>query len=128
MARILIADDHQDFRDIWRMFLEHQGHYVLDAGDGEEAVRLSRLYHPDLVILDVFMPRKSGIEALREIRRDQLARKVVVLSAAWDWPASNHDLNLTVLDAAVALGADAVFGKPLDPYALLDTLATTLAA
>ncbi|MBI2970532.1 MAG: response regulator, partial [Gammaproteobacteria bacterium] len=68
MARILVVDDYADFREVVRLLLERQGHEVLEAEDGIEAVQVCRNSHPDLVILDIFMPGKDGIETLWEIR------------------------------------------------------------
>ena len=129
MARILVVDDHKDFRDAVRIFLERKGHHVLDTDSGTDAVRLCRDHHPDLVILDVYVPGKNGIEALWQIRNEKLARKVVVVSGGRDRRLrGEHIGSATVLGLARNLGADIVLAKPVDPDALLNAVDSALAA
>jgi DNA-binding response OmpR family regulator len=66
--RILVVDDEPDLRDAIRTYLELHGHLVLQAADGEEALEKVRTALPDLVVLDVLMPRMDGLEALEAIR------------------------------------------------------------
>lgn len=129
MAQILVADDHKDFRDAVRLLLEQRGHEVLDAEDGVDAVLLCRSLHPDLVILDIFMPGKDGIEALWQMRDGNGAVKVIVVTAgghghagALKWASKD------VLELARLFGADLVLTKPIEPLALLSAVETTLKA
>lgn len=127
MAHILVVDDQKDFRDVMRIFLERLGHDVLDAEDGTEALYLCQEHRPDVVILDVFMPGKDGIEALWQIRDHNWARRVIVVSAGRDAPASADRVDSkTVLDVARQFGADFVLAKPIDPRALLDAVDSAL--
>ena len=68
-VRVLLVDDHPVMRDGLQQLLERTGEFevVGHAGDGEEAERMARELVPDLVIMDVLMPRRDGIEACREI-------------------------------------------------------------
>ena len=68
--RILIVDDNETNRDILRTRLGPQGYDMLEAADGEEAVAMARLHHPDLILLDVMMPKLNGIEACRQLKAD----------------------------------------------------------
>lgn len=129
MAQILIVDDHKDFRDAVRIFLERKGHVVLDAEDGVEAVRMCREHHPDLVILDVFLPGKDGIETLWQIRGEDTARKIIVVSAGKGAPWSEARIDKSrALQVAKEFGADMVLGKPIEPYHLMAAVDATLSA
>jgi len=85
--RILIADDHAVVREGLRALIETEDGMTLvgEAADGVEAVHKSQALEPDVILLDLVMPRKSGIEAIREIReRDPKARILVITSFAED--------------------------------------------
>ena len=80
--RVLIADDHALVRSGLRMLLENEGDFevVAEAGTADEAVRAARLEKPDLVLLDVVMPGRSGLDALDEVLEAAPGAKVLVLS------------------------------------------------
>ncbi len=80
--RVLLADDHTIVRQGVRMCLEALGdiQVIAEAADGQEAVALTRELRPDVAVLDLTMPRLSGVEAIRQIRRDVPRVPVVVLS------------------------------------------------
>ncbi|HEX4949146.1 MAG TPA: response regulator [Blastocatellia bacterium] len=65
--KILVADDNDDIRDMLALLLRRLGHEVVVAADGESAVALARREKPDLILMDVMMPRLSGLEAARKI-------------------------------------------------------------
>jgi len=70
MAKILIAEDEPDIRELIAFTLSFAGHEVISGSNGEEAVQLARQNIPDLVILDVRMPRMTGYEACQQIKND----------------------------------------------------------
>jgi EAL domain-containing protein (putative c-di-GMP-specific phosphodiesterase class I)/DNA-binding response OmpR family regulator len=81
--RILVADDEPDLRELLRINLEAQGHEVLMASDGTEALALATARRPDLIVLDIMMPGLDGLEVLRALRQDPANADlpVVLLSA-----------------------------------------------
>lgn len=80
---VLVADDEQDIIDLVRFRLEHDGYLVISAHDGEAALELARVKHPDLCILDVVMPKLSGLEVLAQLRADPAtaSTRVILLTA-----------------------------------------------
>src|ERR1700691_5918330 len=81
-VRILIADDHEIFRRTVRSFIESQPnwHVYGEAGDGVEAVEKAKQLRPDLVLMDINMPRMDGLEATRIIRRELTECKVIIVT------------------------------------------------
>jgi len=81
-CRVLVADDAADLRDLLCLLLDLEDDFVVvgQAGDGEEAVRLSAQQQPDLVVLDLAMPVMDGLQALPQVRRVAPASKVVIFS------------------------------------------------
>jgi DNA-binding response OmpR family regulator len=86
MTRVLIADDSETILLLLRTRLEMEGYEVLTAADGVEAVETVRAANPapDILLLDAMMPRKSGIDALRELRAEGLETPVLIVSAHQD--------------------------------------------
>jgi two-component system alkaline phosphatase synthesis response regulator PhoP len=116
---ILVVDDHDDTRDLFRCFLERNGYRVLQAEDGLPVLDLTRRHQPNLIFLDISMPRLDGISVARQIRADPdtFLTPIVVLSAHTD-----RDTRASALDA----GADVFLTKPCTPQALLSTAALVL--
>ncbi len=112
--RVLIADDHSLFRDGVVTLLEAEGMEVVgEAADGEMAVELALKLKPDLVLLDIHMPKKNGLEALREIRAQLPDAQIVMLTV------SDDDENLF---EAVRNGAQGYLLKSLNSHGFLASL------
>lgn len=83
MAKILIAEDERDIRDLIEFTLKYAGHEVFKVKNGVEAVELAPQIQPDLIVLDVRMPRMTGYEACRQLKtRDELKNTPIVFLSA----------------------------------------------
>jgi CheY-like chemotaxis protein len=79
MAKILIAEDERDIRDLVIFTLQFSGYEVIAAANGEEAVEKSRREKPDLVLMDVRMPRMTGYEACRALKQDGPTQNIPIV-------------------------------------------------
>jgi len=106
--KILIAEDEPHIRRTLHFILEREGYEVLAAADVEEALDLARRERPDLILMDLMMPRRDGLEVLRELRSSEKFKSipVILLTALSD----SHD-KARGLDT----GADDYLTKPFDP-------------
>jgi len=100
---ILVVDDERQVRTLLRRKMEQCGHRVEEAGDGAEAIDKLDESRFDLVISDILMPEKDGLELIMHLRSHQPEIKIIAMSAPG---------NQLFLDSAKALGALAVFEKP----------------
>jgi CheY-like chemotaxis protein len=117
LATVLICDDEPSLRELIRISLDGPYEFV-EADDGEESLELARSVRPDVIILDMMMPRRSGLEVLTELRRDEdLAdTRVIVLTAQ---PATREQ--------ALRAGADVVMVKPFEPEQIAAAVEEVLA-
>jgi diguanylate cyclase (GGDEF)-like protein len=110
-AKVLIADDDMEIIELIRFTLEADNYHVITAADGEEALRKTNDEHPDLVVLDVNMPKLSGFEVCEKIRENSYTCLTPVIL-------------LTSLNQAkdritgIKLGADEYMTKPFEPFEL----------
>ena len=107
MARVLIIDDEPEVRKILRRILEHDGHEIVEASDGDEGLRYYRLQPVDLVITDILMPGEGGISTIREIRREAPDARIIAISGGGDTG------RLDFLPLAKNLGAFTTLSKPI---------------
>ena len=81
MAKVLVVDDAAFMRMRCGRFLTERGHTVVEAGDGDQAVKMYQQSRPDAVLMDVTMPRMDGLAALKEIRRIDPTARVAMVTA-----------------------------------------------
>ncbi len=113
--RILVVDDEVDLVDVLATHLEHDGFEVLKALDGKEGYEKAQTHKPDVVILDLRMPRMDGFQVCRLIKFDDFLKniKVIILTA------HNSESDRKTCET---VGADAFLGKPYDYPHLLKTV------
>ena len=117
--KVLIADDEQNIVISLEFLMKREGYQVEVANDGEEAVRRIRASRPDLVLLDVMMPKKSGFEVCQEVKSDPALGGVRILMLT----AKGRD---TEVAKGLALGADAYMTKPFSTRELVDKVRSLL--
>lgn len=121
MTCILVADDDPDIRMLIALRLQHAGYGVLEAADGNEALRMAQ-HHGliDLLILDINMPGRTGLEVLMELRRGALDTRPVILLSAMARPDD--------VSAGLAAGASRYLTKPFRLQELSQTVAELIPA
>ena len=112
MTRILIIDDDELLRRLLRVTLEQAGYEVVEAHDGYEGLGCFRTARIDLVITDLTMPKKDGLEMIKELRQDAPLVKIVVVSGS----------DQSLLRRASQLGVQRVLSKPFRPRELVETV------
>jgi len=103
MKRILVVDDEESIRLLYKEELEEEGYVVECAKNGEEALEMLPVFKPDLVSLDIKMPVMDGIEALKRIREKERQLPIILCSAYGDY---KQDLTTWASDAYVVKCAD----------------------
>jgi DNA-binding response OmpR family regulator len=119
-ASVLVVDDDPVVRRMLQLSFESEGFNVLTAGDGFEGLERIRSDHPDVVVLDIMMPKLDGMKVMRELNEDDELRgtPVILLSAK----ATSLDIEL-----GLKAGAADYVTKPCDPIDLIDRVRSLLA-
>ena len=110
--RILVVEDHEDNRQILRVMLASAGYDVIEAWDGEAAIAAVASERPDLILMDVQLPKLDGYEATRRIKADPALREIPII-AVTSYALSGDE------DNARAAGCAAYVTKPYSPLQLL---------
>lgn len=116
---ILVVDDEQDLLDLIEYNLKKEGFDVLKAEDGEEGIRMARKHAPNLILLDIMMPKMSGLEAVEVIRADEELKRIpiIFLTARGDEKTEVEGLNK---------GGDDYITKPISTTKLISRIKAVL--
>jgi len=117
-----VIDDDEDVRSCIRNILEHSGYSVLEAENGSVGICIFRKNPVDLVIVDLFMPEKEGIETIIELRKEYADLKILAISGGIPGYGPDHFLHI-----AQKLGADGSLDKPFNMQQLLTKIELLLA-
>ncbi|HJS94296.1 MAG TPA: response regulator [Solirubrobacteraceae bacterium] len=109
---ILVADDEEDLRELVTYRLTRSGYRVIGAGDGQEALKLAAERTPDLMVLDVMMPKLDGYELTRRVRAEAALRSIPVILLT----ARSQESDI---DRGFEVGADDYLKKPFNPDELV---------
>ncbi|GIK62992.1 MAG: hypothetical protein BroJett018_07860 [Chloroflexota bacterium] len=120
MAKILIAEDERDIRDLIEFTLKFAGHEVVKAANGAEAVELAPTVMPDLIMMDVRMPKMTGYEACKAIKEIESVKHVPVVFLSAKGQESE-------IDTGLEAGAFEYILKPFSPELLTRRIAEILA-
>jgi DNA-binding response OmpR family regulator len=121
MKRILVVDDDWQMREMMHQALARAGYDVVEAANGKIGMNIQRENPVDLVITDLIMPEKEGIETIRELRKDFPGLKIIAISGGGRAGADGY------LSVAKTIGADRTLSKPFDLKQILDTVEELLA-
>jgi YesN/AraC family two-component response regulator len=116
MARILLIDDDDSVRSVLRLILNQFGHVVIEACNGKEGIELYTHANADLVITDIVMPEKEGLEVLKEIRKKCPTVKIIAISGGGRVNPTDY------LRMAIFFGATRVLAKPICSEALIGAI------
>lgn len=120
MATILLVDDDEQFRTMLSLVLRRAGYEVREACDGNVATMMYQNSPTDLVITDLIMPDKEGLETIREIRHSNPGVKIIAMSGGGRNGFANY------LSVARVFGAQRVLDKPFSHEEMLDAVRDTL--
>ena len=116
-ARILVVDDEAEVRSFLRTVLEDAGYEVIEAENGDQALKEARAGGVDVVLMDLVMPEKEGIETMQALRKESAGVGIIAMSGA---------MGGRYLEVALRLGAQAALAKPLNTELLLASVAEVL--
>jgi two-component system alkaline phosphatase synthesis response regulator PhoP len=106
--KVLIADDEPDILEILKYNLVNEGYQVITAKDGDEAIEKAKIFQPDLVVLDIMMPKKSGVQVCEILRAQSAFRNTLIIFLT----ALNDE---TTQIRGLETGADDYVSKPISP-------------
>jgi len=121
MKSILVVDDAPMIRELLKSVLEAEGFAVIEAADGEEAVRLCHDNKIDLAIIDIFLPKKGGLQVMGELIKSDKQQKFIAISGG---EAFNPE---AIVELAKVFDVVETFTKPIDTRKLVETVKTALA-
>lgn len=117
---ILLIEDEPDLRQAIRLRLENAGYSVIEAEDGAIGLTAARAQHPDIILLDVMMPKLDGFHVAQSLKNDPRYNHIPIIMLT-------VKSQQTDIDAGMAAGADAYLTKPYQPHDLLGTISSFVA-
>jgi CheY-like chemotaxis protein len=113
---VLLVEDDLDTRQIYRMILEHYGYAVLEATDGAMGISMACDDRPDLILMDVSIPKIDGWQATRILKADERTKHIPILALTAHALAGDRDM-------AVAVGCSSFLPKPIEPRKVAEEVA-----
>ena len=110
---VLLVEDNEDNLIVYRTILDHVGYRVIEARDGEEGVARARAERPDLILMDVSLPKMDGWEATRRIKADEGTRQIPIIAV------TAHALD-DDREKATQVGCDGYLAKPVAPRRVVE--------
>ncbi|MCB5253039.1 MAG: response regulator [Candidatus Cloacimonadaceae bacterium] len=120
MAKVLVIEDEDSFRNVLVKMLSKAGFEVRQAGDGNQALEICAKFMPDLVLTDIIMPDKEGLETIQELLEINPSLKIVAMSGGGRYGPNSY------LPLAEKLGARATLQKPFMREDLINTINSVL--
>ena len=120
MKTILVVDDAPMIRELLKSVLEAEGYSVVEAADGEEAIHLCREHAVDLSIIDIFLPKKGGLQVMGELIKEDSSHKFIAISGG---EAFNPE---AIVELAKVYDVVDTFTKPIDTRRLLEVVRNAL--
>ncbi len=121
MKRILLIEDDTNFRFGLKELLAQKGYHIEEAGDGEIGLEKYRAHPADLVITDIMLPKKGGLETILELKKETPHVKIIAMSA------QRNTFGVDSLESATVFGANHILYKPFDLDVFLDMVQSLLA-
>jgi CheY-like chemotaxis protein len=120
MKKIMLADDDPTIRLLVKATLRSDEYELVEAADGEETLALAHEQNPDLILLDIAMPKVDGFEICQRLKTDPATRRIQIIMLT----ARTQEADL---ERGKTVGADGYFTKPFSPLALLEKISEILA-
>lgn len=113
--RVLLVDDERDFVEVLRTRLESNNFEVLPAYDGEEGLERAERENPDIIILDIMLPKISGFDVCRKLKVDENFKNIPIIMLTAKFQPND-------IKFGMAMGADAYITKPFEPQVLVEKM------
>jgi two-component system cell cycle response regulator DivK len=105
--KILVVEDNQDNREMVVKILKFKGYRVIEAADGQEAIEKAKTENPDLILLDIYLPKMDGYEATKRLKADISLRNIPIIALTAHAMKGN-------MEEILAAGCDGYISKPID--------------
>lgn len=120
--KVLIADDEPDVREFVQAVLEEDGYSFLTVGDGEAAVQTAKAEKPDVVILDVQMPKKNGFQVFQDLRQNSATQSIPVIMLTAVSERTGIQFDKDSMGEYFGSEPEAYIDKPIDPVKLREAV------